>query len=120
MRQSPSRALYKLDSECRWGRQLGVNLEFVALAPCADVTTNPPGTFRDTFRAEVVLDGTVAGQAGTTYITYQGNTQPGGAVRGLLRVHDGTGELTNVRGVLKVQARAGVGGTYTGHLTGMP
>lgn len=95
-------------------------ISILAPAPCAEVVINPPGTFRDTFRAEVVLDGDVAGQTGTVQISYQGNTKPGGAVRGILRIHGGTGELADVRGVLKVEAQAGVGGTYTGHLTGLP
>lgn len=95
-------------------------ISILALAPCVEVGTNPPGTYRDRFRAEVVFDGVIAEREGTARIIYQGTTRPGGAVRGLLRIYGVTGELAEVRGVLRVQAQAGVGGSYTGQLTGLP
>lgn len=90
-------------------------LRVLVLASCPDVFASPPGTFRDVFRASLTFTGTVDGRYSTAAIAYGGVTEPGGAVKGLLRVDSET-----ARGALKVTAQAGAGGFYSGPLTGLP
>jgi len=80
----------------------------LVFAPCADVATNPPGTFRDVFKSELAFEGTVDGEPARANLLYMGRVQPGGQIAGRLVFSNG------VAGRLEVEARVAVGGEYSG------
>lgn len=80
----------------------------LVFAPCSDVAATPPGTFRDRFKSELVLEGTVDGQPARANMLYMGGVQPGGQIEGRLVLSHG------VAGRLEVEARVAVGGEYRG------
>ena len=77
-------------------------------APCADVSTTPPGTFADVFAFVGDFTGTVAGEAAEAKLGYAGATRAGGAIKALMTLSHGA------RALLRVDAVAGRGGTYSG------
>lgn len=79
-------------------------------APCSEVATTPPGTYRDVFTSELRFVGTVDGEPAEADALYQGVTLVGGAIEG--HVHFANG----VAGVLDVDAIVAVGGSYDGAL----
>jgi hypothetical protein len=81
----------------------------LVFAPCAEVATTPPGTYRDVFTSRAVFDGTVNGESAHANLLYAGETQVGGAIDAHLIFSNG------VAGVLDaVDARVAVGGDYLG------
>lgn len=80
----------------------------LVFAPCADVASNPPGTFADVFRSELVFEGTVAGERARANMIYTGRSHPGGQIEAYLLLYNG------VLGTLEVDAQLAVGGTYRG------
>ena len=81
----------------------------LVFAPCADVATTPPGTYRDVFTSRMVFDGTVDGEPAHANLLYQGETEVGGAIDAHLIFSNG------LAGVLDaVDARVAVGGDYRG------
>jgi hypothetical protein len=81
----------------------------LVFAPCAQVATTPPGTYRDVFTSRAVFDGTVNGESAHANLLYAGETQVGGAIDAHLIFSNG------VAGVLDaVDARVAVGGDYLG------
>jgi hypothetical protein len=82
----------------------------LVFAPCADVATNPPGTFPDVFKSELVFDGTVAGEPARANVIYTGRSRPGGHIDAYLLLYNG------VVGTLEVDAQLAVGGSYRGPL----
>lgn len=80
----------------------------LVFAPCADVAAAPPGTYPDVFRSRIDAELTIDGEPATARMIYQGRSAPGGAIEGRFLLRGG------VRGVLKVEARIAVGGTYEG------
>ena len=79
-------------------------------APCAEVASTPPGTFRDVFRSELMFDGTIDGEPTRARVRYMGRSAPGGAITGRLIFTGGA------RGRLEVDAQLAVGGQYRGSL----
>jgi hypothetical protein len=65
-------------------------------------------SFADAFGFVGELSGTIDGQAGDGTLGYAGVTSAGGAVNAFMTLSHGS------RGLLKVDAVAGQGGTYTG------
>ena len=82
----------------------------LVFAPCAEVATTPPGTFRDVFTSELHFVGTIDGEPAEADGLYQGVTEVGGAIDGHLHFFNG------VAGVLDVDAMVAVGGSYEGAL----
>ena len=82
--------------------------EALVFAPCADVATTPPGTFRDVFKSELVFEGTIDGEPATANVLYMGQVQPGGTIDGRLIFSKG------VSGRLEADAIVAVGGSYHG------
>lgn len=80
----------------------------LVFAPCTDVATTPPGTYRDVFRSDAVFEGTVGGQPAQANLRYMGRVQPGGRIEGRLILSNG------VQGRLEVEAQVAVGGEYHG------
>ena len=81
----------------------------LVFAPCADVATTPPGTYRDVFTSRAVFDGTVDGQPAHANLLYAGETEVGGTIDAHLIFSNG------LAGVLDaVDARVAVGGEYRG------
>ena len=80
----------------------------LVFAPCSQVATTPPGTFRDVFKSELVFEGTVNGEPARANVLYMGSVQPGGQIDGRLVFSNG------VAGRLEAQARVAVGGDYRG------
>jgi hypothetical protein len=80
----------------------------LVFAPCADVAAAPPGTYPDVFRSRIEAELSVDGEPARARITYQGRSAPGGAIEGRFLLRGGA------RGVLDVEARIAVGGTYEG------
>jgi hypothetical protein len=80
----------------------------MVLAPCADVATTPPGTFRDVFKSPFTFTGTVAGQPVEATGVYQGGVDPGGHIDGEILF------LQGMHGVLRVNAVVAQGGSYRG------
>lgn len=80
----------------------------LVFAPCSQVATTPPGTFRDVFKSELTFNGTVNGQPASANVLYMGSVEPGGHIDGRLVFSNG------VAGVLNVDARVAVGGSYSG------
>ena len=72
------------------------------------MATTPPGTFADAFGFVGEFSGTVDGQAVDATLGYAGVTRAGGAIKAVMTLSNGA------RGLLKVDATAGQGGTYTG------
>ncbi|MCF6745875.1 hypothetical protein E9529_16645 [Blastococcus sp. KM273128] len=77
-------------------------------APCDQAFTVPPGTFADVFLFSGDFTGTVAGEPVEARLLYTGVTRVGGEVRGLM------GLSGDADGLLRVEATAGAGGTYSG------
>ena len=82
----------------------------LVFAPCADVATNPPGTFPDVFKSELVFEGTVNGDPARANVIYTGRSQPGGHIDAYLLLYNG------MLGTLEVDAQLAVGGSYRGPL----
>ena len=80
----------------------------LVFAPCSDVATTPPGTFRDVFKSELVFEGTIGGEPAEANLLYLGRVQPGGEIAGRLVFSRG------VAGRLEAEALVAVGGTYSG------
>ncbi|MDP5185125.1 hypothetical protein QOZ88_21035 [Blastococcus sp. BMG 814] len=81
-------------------------------APCDQAFAVPPGTFADVFLFSGTFTGTVAGEPADARLVYTGITRPGGEVRGLMLLSG------DARGLLRVEATAGAGGTYSGSVQG--
>lgn len=79
-------------------------------APCSEVATTPPGTYRDVFTSELHFTGTVNGEPAEGNVLYQGVTLVGGEIEGHLHFSNG------IAGVLDVDAIVAVGGSYEGSL----
>ena len=80
----------------------------LVFAPCSEVATTPPGTFRDVFKSELVFEGTIGGEPAEANLLYLGRVQPGGEIAGRLVFSRG------VAGRLEAEALVAVGGTYSG------
>ena len=80
-------------------------LEF---APCSEVATHPPGTFRDVFKSVAVFDGTIDGRPAHSNLLYMGRVAVGGTIDGRFVFSKG------VAGELDVNAIVAVGGEYSG------
>ena len=80
----------------------------LVFAPCAAVSTSPPGTFRDVFRSELEFEGTVDGVPAQGSMLYQGGVQEGGRIEGRVLLSRG------ISGALDVDAQVAVGGSYSG------
>ena len=76
--------------------------------PCGVAFAAPPGTFADVFLFTGTFSGTVAGEETTARLVYSGLTRSGGQVRGLMAL------FGNAHGLLRVEAMAGAGGSYSG------
>ena len=81
----------------------------LVFAPCSDVATTPPGTFRDVFKSELEFEGTVDGEPARANLLYMGRVEPGGQIDGRLVFSSG-----DVRGELDADAVVAVGGEYGG------
>jgi hypothetical protein len=86
----------------------------LVFASCVDVASNPPGTFADRFKSELVFEGTVDGKPATANVLYMGRVQPGGAIEGRLVFSKG------VSGRLNADAVVAVGGEYEGSVVLRP
>jgi hypothetical protein len=83
----------------------------LVLAPCADVASNPPGTFGDTFKSDLVFEGTVNGEPATANLRYVGQVKPGGSINARLIFTGGvTGSVDTQNAVVAV------GGDYSGNV----
>jgi hypothetical protein len=80
------------------------------LAPCSLVAVTPPGTYRDTFTADIQFEGTLDGNPVTAVIRYHGTVAEGGAIGAVMNF---SGDL---RGSVKVQGQAAAGGDYSGKI----
>lgn len=81
----------------------------LVFAPCAQVATTRPGTYRDVFTSRAVFGGTVNGVTAHATLLYQGETLVGGAIDAHLIFSNGlSGALDTV------DARVAVGGDYRG------
>jgi hypothetical protein len=80
------------------------------LAPCSLVAETPPGTYRDVFTADIQFEGTLDGEPVTAGIRYHGTVAEGGAIGAVMNF---SGDL---RGSVKVQGQAAVGGDYSGKI----
>ena len=80
----------------------------LVLAPCADVATTPPGTYRDVFKSPFTFTGTVAGQQVEATGVYKGGVDPGGNIDGQILF------LQGLHGALQVNAVVAQGGSYRG------
>ena len=80
----------------------------LVFAPCSDVSTSPPGTFRDVFRSELEFEGTVDGAPAQGRMLYQGGVREGGRIEGRVLLSRG------ISGALEVDAQVAVGGSYSG------
>lgn len=89
------------------GTAEGKTVALVA-APCSEVATTPPGTFADVFAFVGDFAGTIDGDTAAAKLGYAGATRAGGAIKALMTLSHGA------RGLLKVDAVAGQGGTYAG------
>ena len=78
------------------------------LAPCEDVVTSPPGTYRDVFAFTGTFTGTVDGTAATGSLEYAGVSAPGGAIGATIQLEGDSSAR------LRADATLGVGGVYTG------
>jgi hypothetical protein len=77
-------------------------------APCASVSTTPPGTFADVFAFRGTFAGHIGDEPASATLTYAGVTRPGGAIRAGITMRNGATAL------VEVDAAVGVGGTYAG------
>ena len=89
---------------------IAASIPALVVAPCADVMTTPPGTYRDVFKSELEFEGTVDGEPAEANVLYMGRVQPGGAIEGRLVFSNG------VQGRLEVDAVVAVGGDYSGEV----
>jgi hypothetical protein len=81
----------------------------LVFAPCAQVATTPPGTYRDVFTSRAEFTGTVNGQPAHANLLYAGETEVGGTIDAHLIFSNG------LAGVLDaINARVAVGGDYRG------
>ena len=80
----------------------------LVFAPCSEVATTPPGTYRDVFRSEAVFEGTVDGVPARANLLYMGGVEPGGRIDGRLVFSNG------ISGRLDADAIVAVGGEYDG------
>ena len=80
----------------------------LVFAPCQDVATTPPGTYRDVFRSELTFEGTVDGEPARAKVLYQGGVEPGGQIDAHLIFSNG------IAGVLDADAVVAIGGEYSG------
>lgn len=53
----------------------------IIFSPCVKAGSNPPGTFRDTFRFRGKFSGAIGGKPTTGSLKYSGVTAPGGDIR---------------------------------------
>ena len=81
----------------------------LVFAPCADVATTPPGTYRDVFTSRAVFEGTVNGEPAHANLLYAGETKVGGAIDAHLVFSNGLAGALDA-----VNARVAVGGDYRG------
>lgn len=79
-------------------------------ASCADVGAYPPGTFTDVFRANLTFSGSLDGAPVAASMVYQGRTEVGGSIGGLILLSDG------LRGALQVDGIVAIGGSYDGRV----
>lgn len=77
-------------------------IQVISQAPC-----DQPPTHGDVFLAPLTFAGVIAGQPARTPLLYSGRTDTTGRVTGTMLTSDPPAAL-------QVQARAGVGGSYTG------
>ena len=90
------------------GTASGVTSALV-FAPCEDVSTTPPGTYRDVFRSELEFEGTVnGGELTHAKVLYQGGVEVGGEIDAHIIFSNG------IAGVLDASAIVAEGGTYRG------
>ena len=83
----------------------------LVFAPCADVASNPPGTFGDTFKSEATFEGAIDGEPARAHLRYVGRVHPGGAISARLIFSGG------VSGSLETHnAVVAVGGDYSGNV----
>ncbi len=85
----------------------GTTVALIA-AGCDAVATSPPGTFADVFAFAGDFAGTVDGTPVDAKLRYAGATRAGGEISAVMALTRGA------RGLLKVDAEAGVGGSYVG------
>lgn len=90
--------------------------EALVRSSCDQVVVNPPGAFPDVFRSDLVLTGTLDGQAVTLAGRWVGTTAEGGAIDSVLVVRGETADGQPVHGALQVDAQVGVGGTWQGRV----
>ena len=83
----------------------------LVFAPCSEVATTPPGTYRDVFKSELAFEGTVDGEPAQAKLLYTGGVQPGGQIDARLIFSRG-----DVRGELTADAVVAVGGSYGGSI----
>jgi hypothetical protein len=89
------------------GAAEGTTVALVA-APCSEVSTTPPGTFADVFAFVGDFAGTIDGEPAAAKLGYAGATRAGGAIKAIMTLSHGA------RGLLRVEAVAGEGGSYAG------
>jgi hypothetical protein len=82
----------------------------LVFATCDEAASNPPGTFQDLFRSELVFEGKVNDIETIADMTYQGITEVGGEIKGRMMLSNG------LKGMLKVDALVVLGGSYTGFI----
>lgn len=80
----------------------------LVFAPCDQASTNPPGTFADVFKSELVFEGTIGGEPVRANMIYTGTVRVGGHIDAYLILYNGA------LGTLEVDAIVAVGGTYEG------
>lgn len=80
-------------------------------ARCADVATNPPGTFSDVFKSELTFTGTIGGVPVTADMRYIGRVQEGGAIEAHIVLSNGAAGVLNTNNVI-----VAVGGDYSGQV----
>jgi hypothetical protein len=81
----------------------------LVFASCSEVAANPPGTFGDRFKSELVFDGTVDGTPARANVLYIGRVQPGGRIEGRILFSRGVQGRLNIE-----ETRVAVGGDYSG------
>ncbi|TVR73493.1 MAG: hypothetical protein EA415_07485 [Sphaerobacteraceae bacterium] len=82
----------------------------LVFAPCSEVGTTPPGTFRDVFSSDIEFKGTLEGTPVTAGIRYHGTVAPGGDINAVMNFSGG------LRGSVKVDGEVAVGGVYNGKI----
>ena len=82
----------------------------LAFASCDDVSTLPPGAYKDMFTSAFEFAGKVDGRPIVADLTYRGRTELGGEIDAVFIPSNGLG------GRLFVDAIVAVGGSYNGFL----